>query len=70
MQSNTPLLHSVQRVLYLMHAYCSHMGVKSLGLLTIFDLQISLCFLPEFVGASLFLGSHHSPILVISETSG
>lgn len=70
MQSNTPLLHSVQRVLYLMHAYCSHMAVKSLGLLTIFDLQISLCFLPEFVGASLFLGSHHSPILAISETSG
>lgn len=57
-------------VLHLIHAYCSHVAVKSVGLLTIFDSKISLCFLPEFIGASLFLGSHHSPILAISETPG
>lgn len=64
MQSNTPLLHSVQHVLHLMHTYCLHVAVKSVGLLTIFSSQISLCFLPEFVGPSLFLGSYHSPILL------
>lgn len=68
MQSNTPLLYFVHCVLHLIHAYCSHVAVKSVGLLTIFDSKISLCFLPEFIGASLFLGSHHSPILAISET--